>query len=128
MAIEVLYSDVHLQAGAVPQELVFNADSLNQNIASIFETKKKSRWFRPRIGSDVSSHLFEPIDEITASRIRYDMERALADNLEHRLVFDEIVVIPDPAQEQYYVSITYRAPELDARQFTFTFNLARGFG
>lgn len=125
--IDVIYSDINLYAGKVPSELVLNADSLNQNIACIFETPKKSRWFRPRLGSEVNKHLFEPIDSVTASRIQYDMERALADNGEMRLIFDQIVVLPDPQNEQYFVDIRYRAPSLEAQQFTFQFNLSRGF-
>lgn len=125
--IDVLYSDINLYAGKLPNELVLNADSLNQNIACIFETPKKSRWFRPRVGSDVNKHLFEPIDSVTASRIKYDMERALQDNGEQRIVFDSITVIPDPARDQYFVDIRYRAPTLEAQQFTFQFNLSRGF-
>lgn len=126
--IEVLYSDININAGLTPAELVRNQDSLNQNIATIFDTPKKSRWFRPRIGSDVGRYLFDPIDEVTANRIQFDMEKALVENGEQRLVFDQVVVIPDPQNEQYFVSIAYRAPELEARQFTFQFNLSRGFG
>jgi len=125
--IDVLYSDVNLYAGVTQNELVKNEHSLNQNIACIFETPKRSKWFRPRLGSDVGKHLFEPIDDVTASRIQYDMERALEDNGEFRIVFDQIIVIPDPQNSQYFVNIRYRAPELEARQFTFQFNLARGF-
>lgn len=125
--IEVLFSDVNLYAGKTQSELVRNADSLNQNIACIFETPRKSKWFRPRLGCDVGKHLFEPIDDVTAGRIQYDMERALTDNGEYRIVFDQIVVIPDPQNDQYFVNIQYRAPELEARQFTFQFNLSRGF-
>lgn len=125
--ITVLYSDVNLMAGVEPNELVLNSSSVNQNIANIFDTPRKSKWFRPRIGSDVNRHLFEPIDDITASKIKYSMTRALDDNFERRVIFTDITVIPDPANDQYFVSIRYRAPELEAQEVTFQFNLSRGF-
>lgn len=125
--VEVIYSDVNLTAGLEPNELVFNAESVNQNIASIFDTPLRSKWHRPRIGSDVNRYLFEPIDDITSERIKYAMERALEDNYERRVVFTRIDVLPDPANDQYFVNIQYRAPELEAREFTFQFNLSRGY-
>lgn len=126
--IEVIYSDVNLAAGIEPRELVVNSDSINQNIANIFDTPKKSKWHRPRVGSDINRHLFEPIDDLTAERIKYDMARALDENGEHRLIINQVIVLPDPENAQYYVEIRYSAPELEAREFSFQFNLSRGFG
>lgn len=125
--VEVVYSDINLSAGLEPSELVFNSDSVNQNIASIFDTPKLSKWHRPQIGSDVNRFLFEPIDDITSDRIKYAMERALEENFETRVIFTLIEVIPDPGNDQYYVNVQYRAPMLEAREFTFQFNLSRGF-
>jgi phage baseplate assembly protein W len=125
--IDVIYSDINLAAGQDPAELVINADSINQNIASIFETPVGSKWFRPTIGSNVNRHLFEPIDDITASKIKYSMEQALGENGESRIVFTDVTVKPDPRNAQYFVNIYYRAPELEAREYNFQFNLSRGF-
>ena len=127
MPIEVVYSDVNLLAGVEPDELVFNDRALNQNIAAILDTPIGSKWFRPRIGSNLNRHLFEPIDEITAEKIRRDLASALEANYERRLVFTRIEVIPDPQNEQYFVSLEYTAPELESRMFTFQFNYSRGF-
>jgi len=125
--IEVLYSDINLSAGQEPSEIVTNGDAINQNIAAIFETPKGSKWFRPTVGSDVNRHLFEPIDDITASKLKYSMERALEENGEYRIIFSSISVIADPTNAQYYVKIMYRAPELEERDYNFQFNLSRGF-
>lgn len=125
--IEILYSDVNMRAGSNPAELVFNEKSVEQNILSIFETQVGSKWFRPTIGSNISRYLFEPIDMITAERIRFDMAQTLQDNGEFRVRFTLIEVLPDVLNEQYYVNIEYEAPELDQRKYTFQFNLSRGF-
>lgn len=124
---DVVYSDVNFVAGVEPSEIVTNEQAINQNIAMIFDTPYKSKWYRPRIGSNIHKYLFEPIDQTTADRIRFDMLQALSENGEWRVVFDAVLVLPDPENEQYFVMIRYRAPDLEDRQYTFQFNLVRGY-
>lgn len=119
------FSDVNFMAGAQPTELVFDSDSINQNIAAILDTPKGSKWFRPEIGSNVHRYLFEPIDDITSDRIRSEIESALSENGETRVVFQQVDVLPDPQNEQYYVNIQYRVPALEDREFSYQFNLQR---
>lgn len=127
MPKEVIYSDVNLDAGEDPHEIVTNEDALNQNIAAILDTPIGSKWFRPEIGSQIDSFLFDPIDEVTADRIKFEMETALERNGENRIVFDRVDVIPDPQNSQYYVNIEYSSPALDTGKGNFTFNLAQGY-
>jgi phage baseplate assembly protein W len=104
------------------EELVLDSDSINQNLIAIFETPPGSKWFRPELGSMIERFLFEPIDEITAGKIRSEISTVLEQNGEYRLIFNEILVIPDPSNARYYVKITYSVPTLQNR-FSFNFNL-----
>ena len=119
-----LFSDINFRVNSTPEELVVDAESINQNILSIFETPVGSKWFRPTIGSLVAKYLFEPIDGITAERLRSEMLHTLETNGEFRVKFDDIEVVPDPAHEQYYVRISYSSPALN-NKYSFDFNLFR---
>lgn len=121
-----IYSDINFRVSVQPKQIVTDADAVNQNIAAIFDTPVRSKWFRPRIGSNINSYLFEPIDDITADNIRREMEIALESNGEFRVIFNTVQVIPDPDNQQYYVEISYTAPELEKQNQTFKFNLQRG--
>ena len=126
MAQQTIFSDVNLRAGNSPEELVKNEHTINQNIGAIFETPVGSKWYRPRIGSGVNKYLFDPIDTITANRIRREMEQALYSNGETRIEFGTIEVLPDVENQQYFVNIPYTSPFLEARQYNYQFNLSRG--
>jgi phage baseplate assembly protein W len=108
--------------GSNLEELVVDSSSINQNLIAIFETPPGSKWFRPEIGSMIERFLFEPIDEITAGKIRSEISTILDQNGEYRLIFNEILVVPDPSNAQYYVKITYSVPTLQ-NKFSFNFNL-----
>ena len=121
-SVKATYSDINFRVLDKPEELVIDAESINQNILAIFQTPIGSKWFRPKIGSNVEKYLFEPIDETTSRNIRDEMISTLEDNSEFRVQFDEVLVIPDPSNAQYYVKITYSVPTLD-NKYTFNFNL-----
>lgn len=120
--LKPIFSDINFRMGSSREELVLDAASINQNIIAIFETQPGSKWFRPEVGSLVDRYLFEPIDEITADKIQTEMSTVLEQNGEFRVFFNEVIVIPDPPNAQYYVKITYSVPALQ-NQFSFNFNL-----
>lgn len=121
-----IYSDVNFNPIIRPVELVTDGDAINQNIAAIFDTPVGSKWFKPPIGCNINALLWEPIDDITSDAIRYEMETALRRNGENRINFTNVIVLPDPDNQQYYVEIHYNAPQLNARNQVFRFNLSRG--
>lgn len=124
--MSALYSDVNFTVSIDPVEIVEDAKAINQNIASIFDTPVGSKWWRPNIGSNVESLLWEPIDEVTADALKNDMELALERNGEFRVQFKSVLVIPDIPAQNYYVEIAYTAPMLEKKNQIFKFNLSRG--
>lgn len=122
----VVFSDVNLVAGTNGNyELVTNEHSINQNIMMIVSTPIRSKWWRPNIGTNLDLYLFEPIDEITSSKIQSELKAVLADNLETRVQFEKIEVIPDVANQNYYVNVEYVVPALEGRRISFEFTLGR---
>lgn len=121
-----LYSDINYRPRVTPVEVLYDGAAINQNIAMIFDTPKKTKWFRPHIGSNINALLFEPLDDVTADQLKYSMSTALSTNGEYRVQFTDVVVMPDIINQQYYCEVHYEAPELSLRKQVFKFNLSRG--
>lgn len=120
------FSDVNLFLGQGSQNtLVYDADAINQNILLIITTPVRSKWFRPRLGSNIPSYLFDPVDQITASSIQAEIKTLLERNGEFRVSIDSVTVIAVPDDQCYYVAIEYSSPYIDPNKVKFTFNLAK---
>jgi phage baseplate assembly protein W len=119
------YSDISLYAGITQNALVFDEDSINQNILLILMTPIRSAWFNPTIGCMVMEYLFDPLDAFTAQKIRSEIMNVLPRNLETRVQITGVDVIPDFDNQNYYISIQYNVPSMDASKIVFNFNLAR---
>lgn len=121
-----IYSDVNLWLGDQdPNTVVTDVDAVNQNILMIVTTPIRSKWFRPRIGSNIPQYLFDPVDDFGAQRIQSEMMTLFPRNGEYRITVESVVVIPVPDDQAYYVSMTYNSPYLDPSRVVFNFNLAR---
>jgi phage baseplate assembly protein W len=126
-APSVTFSDINLGAGTIsPYELVSDIDSINQNIMLIAATPKRSKIWRPEIGSNIVDYLFDPIDGQTANAIRVELLKALEENYEYRVVVVQMEVIPDVQNQSYYVDIDYRVPAIGKSIKDFQFNLNKG--
>lgn len=118
------YSDINLYVGRYSnQELVYDQDAINQNIFLIITTPIRSKWFRLRYGSNVPAYLFEPMDDITATKIRNEIRRLLTRNDELRITITNVRVVPNYEQEMYAVSIEYTAVTLNGQMVEFQFGL-----
>lgn len=122
---EVVYSDVNVELGRTSSyELVYNEDAIKTSILSIIRTRRGSRPFRRNFGSGILDMLFDPIDNVTAMRIRTYLQEDIGAN-EPRLVLSLIEVLPDYDNQTYFVNIEGSIPRLENRKFDFTFNLKR---
>lgn len=119
------YSDASLYAQRTQNALVFDIDSINQNILLILLTPIKSAWFNPTIGCLVPEFLFDPVDEFGADKIKDEITSVLPRNLETRVVVTGCVVTPMPDDNFYYVTVRYDVPELNKTGIVFNFNLGR---
>jgi phage baseplate assembly protein W len=120
------FSDVNLYVARLSnKELVFGYDAINQNIFLIVLTPIRSKWFRPRLGSNVPAYLFEPMDDLTASRIRGEIQTLLERNFENRVKINAVRVTPDYTNQLYVVEISYVAVNLSNEPYILRFGLNR---
>lgn len=125
-ASSVIFSDVNLDLNTESKlELVYNEDAINKSIVTILGTRKSTRPFRRDFGSYVNDILFDPMDEITTSRLRREIIDAIQE-WEPRISLDKTEVILDYPNQQYFVELTYRIPSLGNRVASLNFNLSRG--
>lgn len=117
------YSDINLQAGRLPNALVYEEDAINQNILLIIFTAIGSAWFDPGIGCIIPQLLFDPIDDLSAMKIQREIMTILPRHSETRVVVTSCVVLANPDAQDYYVDIGYTAPGLDGRKIHFVFNM-----
>lgn len=126
MTSKIIYSDVSIDAGTNNNaELVINENSINQNILMISQTPIGSKWWRPHIGSNLHQYLFEPVDDVTADKIRRSLSYALQNNLENRVVFTKVEVLPDRQNQNFYVNVEYYVSRLEGRTVSFEFTLGK---
>lgn len=119
-----LYSDINLYVGTFSnKELVFDTDSINQNIFLIITTPIRSKWFRVRYGSNIPAYLFEPMDDMTSNRIQREIKTLLSRNDELRVTIESVKVVPNYSVQVYAVEIIYSAPNLDGKPVIFQFGL-----
>lgn len=125
-ATNIVYSDVNLDVNTEsPLELVYNEDAINKSIVAILGTKKGTRVFRRDFGSHVLDILFDPMDDLTVNRLKREIIQAI-EQWEIRITMEPSEVLPDYANQQYYVELNYRIPALGNKRVTFTFNLKQG--
>lgn len=111
---QIIYSDVNQQADLQPFDIVTNIDEAVQRVLLVLATPKGSRWKRYKFGSLVSTYLFDPLDNTTATKIRHEIEDCLTDpeNDLQDIVISDIEVIPDYTNQQYYVNMRVDIPNL----------------
>lgn len=105
-----------------PLQYVYDADSINQSIVTILDTKKGTRLFNRDFGSNLLDLLFDPMTDITVMNIKSALIDAIQ-QWETRINLLSAEVIPDYTNQQYFVNLRYTIPELGNRTANFSFNL-----
>lgn len=124
----ILYSDINYNIGVRGNKtVVTNLESIKQNILLIIGTPIRSKWFRPTVGNYLDTYLFDPIDDLQASKITDEVYRVLQNSpqLENRINVVKVDVLPDEPNNQYYIEIFYEVPEFKANNETLGFGIAR---
>jgi phage baseplate assembly protein W len=122
----VVFSDINPDVSLDgPFELVFNEDSIIKSLETCFTTPRFSRVFRRKFGSRLLDLLFQPMDDISANAIGYELKQ-VAQEWENRITNVNVVVVPDYDNQQYYVELTYLIPLLGNKMVNYKFNLNQG--
>ena len=103
-----------------------NENAIARSIRNIVLTSPGEKFFNPRFGSEVSSSLFENMDEGIASRISFQIRESL-EIYENRIRVSEVRVNPNYEANEYNVTIIYTIIGIDAlpQQLSFPLQLTR---
>ena len=99
-----------------------NETAIARSVRNLILTKQGERFFNPILGSQVSSLLFENVDQLTASSIA-DEIRITIDNFEPRVELTEVEVFPDYDNSEFNVTIRYKIIGIDVQPQQLSFVL-----
>lgn len=85
---------------------VKDQSAIKQSIMILLLTEKNERLFQPRLGSAISSMLWEPLDYASAAIIRSEIFEVLA-RYEPRITVDNVICNPDFANNGFEVEVHY---------------------
>ena len=99
-----------------------NATAIARCVRNLVLTKQGERFFNPILGSQVSSLLFENIDQLTASAIADEIKITI-DNFEPRVELTEVDVSPNYDNSEFNVTIRYDIIGIDVQPQQLSFVL-----
>ena len=104
------FSDIstNLTRSVISNDAVRTIDSeaVKRSLRNLIFTKKYERLLDPRIGADIESFLFEPIDSLTTMSIRKAIETTVR-NYEPRVNLQKVIVQADYDLQRYFVVIEF---------------------
>ncbi len=103
-----------------------NANAIARSIRNLVFTVPGDKPFNPFLGCRVSEMLFDPMDKITTSAIRSEIEETV-NNYEPRVNLKKVQVQENPDGNEYNVIINYTiiGIEADTQQLSFALELTR---
>ena len=112
MATEPLpktFSDINLsmKRNPVTKDLdeITNEQAVQASVLNILATGPYERLFRPDLGAGLKEMLFEPMTNLTASRMENRIRAAIATQ-EPRVTVSTVTVIPNEERQLYDIFVT----------------------
>ena len=96
--------------------------AIARSIRNLILTHTGERFFNPILGSQVTSLLFENVDQLTASAIADEIKITI-DNFEPRVELTEVDVFPDYDNSEFNVTIRYKIIGIDVQPQQLSFVL-----
>ena len=103
-----------------------NERAIARSVRNLIMTVPGEKPFNPNVGSRVTRLLFDPMDEITSSAIRGEIEFTI-EAFEPRVKLRKVEVTPNHDEQSYDVKITYTiiGIEVEPQQLEFALELTR---
>ena len=89
-----------------------NSSAIARSIRNIVFTQPGEKFFNPEFGSRVSESLFEIVDEVSTIAIRDEIRSSII-NYEPRVNLLDVLVNPNPDENEMNVTITYEIVGVD---------------
>ena len=103
------FSDINLsmKRNPVTKDLdeITNEQAVQASVLNILATGPYERLFRPDLGAGLKEMLFEPMTNLTASRMENRIRAAVATQ-EPRVTVKTVTVIPNEERQQYDIFVT----------------------
>ena len=99
-----------------------NTNAIARSIRNLIMTVPGERPFNHVLGSNVTSLLFETLDNLTASTIKSEIINTI-ENFEPRVKLNEVIVKASPDENQFDVLIQYYVIGIDVPPQELTFAL-----
>tara|TARA_B100001996_G_scaffold40830_1_gene29834 strand:- start:1044 stop:1445 length:402 start_codon:yes stop_codon:yes gene_type:complete len=90
-----------------------NEQAIARSIRNIVFTIPGEKPFQPDFGSNISSLLFESIDEVTAVNIKDEIRESI-EIYEPRVILRDVAVFPDYDNNNFEATIIYEIVGIDA--------------
>ena len=99
---------------------ILNANAIARSVRNLVLTARGDVPFNPVLGSRVNEMLFEPMDQITSTGLKEEIEDTI-NNFEPRVKLREVQVNPDYDGNQYDVIVRYDiiGIDVDPQQLSF---------
>ena len=105
-----IYSDLDLTFSRIPGKndvaLSYDDQAVIRSVRNLLLTNFYERPFQPNLGSNLDKLLFEPVNNLTASLLKSDIENTIT-NYEPRVTLDYVLVNPNVDQNDYTVTIQF---------------------
>ena len=103
-----------------------NANAIARSIRNLIFTNRGDKPFKPFLGSRVTEMLFDPMDPMSSTSIKAEIERTI-NSFEPRVKLEKVTVTPDYDGNQYDVVLKYQiiGIDVDTQQLSFALELTR---
>lgn len=105
-----IFSDLDLNFGKHPitgdVTRKTKENAIVNSVKNLIMTNYNERPFSPKLGSNITAMLFEPLDMITSSIISSEI-RILIQNFEPRVNINDLQVVPDYDNDGFNVTINF---------------------
>ena len=103
-----------------------NANAIARSIRNLIFTNRGDKPFKPFLGSRVTQMLFDPMDPMSSTAIKSEIERTI-NSFEPRVNLQKVKVTPDYDGNQYNIDINYQiiGIDVDTQQLSFALELTR---
>jgi phage baseplate assembly protein W len=108
--LQKIYSDLDLTFNRTPVKndiaISYDDQAVIRSVRNLLLTNFYERPFQPNIGSNVNKLLFEPVNSLTSSNLKEDIQNVIK-NYEPRVSIDEIIVNPNEDENAYNITLQF---------------------
>jgi len=101
--------------------------AIKKSVQNLLTTYPGERFFNPNIGSKITKLLFDPIDYITATTVREEIQYTI-EAFEPRVLLNSVDVVPNFEEDGYDITIDYSVVGLEEKSDTIDLFLERTRG